>query len=285
MILVANADDAGIDVPRNDGILRAAERGIVRSASLLVTAPAAEDFARRARETPDLGVGLHWNLTEGAPLAGRLPSLTGEDGRFLPKRELARRAGRGILEPREAERELEAQWARAEALGIRPTHLDGHNHAHLFPGIAEAAVRVLPEGTWVRGRLPAVDAVRGSSAALLWPEDPYADRDSRARWIEALTARALGLGWTRFRMAARFEGLSLAPGFGAGELIALLASIRCAAEDVVELMTHPGEPAAGSVPFSASPDRRLELEALVDRRVAAFVREQGIRLASFGDLP
>jgi predicted glycoside hydrolase/deacetylase ChbG (UPF0249 family) len=278
MILVANADDAGVDRARNRGILKAAREGVVRSASLLVTFEAAADFAREARGVEALGVGLHANFSEGSPLVKGHRSLTGGDGRFPGKRELWKRAASGGVEPREAARELAAQLERLQALGIQPTHLDGHNHAHLFPGIAEAVAEVLPAGAWVR--LPRSP---GGAAASL-PDDLYAEVETKTRALEALAARALALGWSRFRSADRFEGLSLPPGYSAAELISLLRSIDCGADAVVELMSHPGETTGDSVPFSASADRRRELEALTDPCLLGFVSQWDIRLRSFGDL-
>jgi predicted glycoside hydrolase/deacetylase ChbG (UPF0249 family) len=79
----------------------------------------------------------------------------------------------------------------------------------------------------------------------------------------------------------------LPPGYDATALRALLADLlaSCAEEDVAEVMAHPGDPFPRSpIPFSRSPDRRAEVEALTAPEVLAFVRESGIRLASFGDL-
>lgn len=251
-VLVVNADDAGVDAARNRGILRAARAGAVRSASLLVGFPAAADFVAGGREVPGLAIGLHANFTEGTPLVRGHRTLAGPDGRFLGKAELLRRAEAGFVDPREARRELLAQLEACRALGFEPSHVDGHNHAHLFPGIAEALLETLPERFWVRVPLDAP-----APAPL--------------RHVPGLAARALALGFAKFRRADRVIGLDLMEGYAADDVVTRLG------EGVTELVVHPGEVDAASVPFSASPARAREVEALC----ALPARLSDVRIASF----
>ena len=279
MILVANADDAGVDLPRGRGILRAAREGIVRSASVLVGFPAAAAFVAAAREVEGLGLGLHLNLSEGRPLGPGGPSLVGEDGRFPGKRELWRRALSGRLDPAEVSQEVEAQWRALESLGVRPTHLDGHNHVHLLPCVRDALVHAVPERTWIRCPTPAPP-----DAAL--PEDPFDGGEALAQALAVLARDAVAAALGPFRRPRRFAGVRLAPGYRAADLAARLLGLAAEVEDdeVVEFMVHPGEPCGGSTPFSASEDRAREVEALTSEEVAAAVRGARIRLASFGHL-
>src|SRR5438552_1298467 len=62
--LIVNADDFGLSVGVNRGIIRAHEEGIVTSASLMVRWPAAAEAAAYARTAARLGVGLHVDLAE-----------------------------------------------------------------------------------------------------------------------------------------------------------------------------------------------------------------------------
>ena len=279
MILVANGDDAGVDLPRNRGILRAARQGILRSASLLVGLAASRDFVERSRSVEGLGVGLHINLTHGVPLATGHRTLVGKDGRFLAKRDLWRRSVKGELDPAEARREIEAQWNECQALGVQPSHVDGHNHVHLFPGVAEAFLEVIPAATWVR-----IPRARSRKTRRDRPPDPFADGEVLSATLGMLAEAAIASGWTRFRSADRCEGHSLRAGYDAAALIQLIDSVEKDGAGLVELMTHPGETCLDSVPYSAKRDRSLELEALTAAEVLTFVRERKIRLASFGEL-
>src|SRR5213596_1496396 len=78
--LIVNADDFGLTRGVSGGILAAHRHGIVSSTTVLVTGkPDREDVA--AARDSGLGIGLHVNLTLGAPLT-RGRSLV-EGGRFV----------------------------------------------------------------------------------------------------------------------------------------------------------------------------------------------------------
>src|SRR6185436_6771877 len=79
---------------------------------------------------------------EGEPLCGsqRVPSLCGENGRFLGGyTAFFRRYATGGVEMAEVEAELSAQVSRVLEAGIAPTHVNGHQHLHLVPAIARIA--------------------------------------------------------------------------------------------------------------------------------------------------
>src|SRR5207244_1596197 len=136
--LVVNADDFGLSDGVNRAISEAHAAGTVSSASLLVNAPGFADAVRRARAAPALGVGLHFNLTMGAPVspATAVPSLSDRrTGRFWSLSRLIARALSGRVDGAEVALECAAQIARAKSSGVRLTHLDGHQHTHVLPGI------------------------------------------------------------------------------------------------------------------------------------------------------
>jgi chitin disaccharide deacetylase len=62
--LIVNADDFGLSEGVNRGIIEAAEKGIVTSASLMVRQPAAAAAAAYARKLDRISVGLHLDLGE-----------------------------------------------------------------------------------------------------------------------------------------------------------------------------------------------------------------------------
>lgn len=114
--LIVNADDFGRSLATNAGIVRAHERGIVTSASLMVCWPAAAAAAAYASTRPELGVGLHFDLCEWEY-----------------------RAGEWILvyERGPAASELDLQLSRfRELMDRNPTHLDSHQHVHRDEPIA-----------------------------------------------------------------------------------------------------------------------------------------------------
>jgi len=108
--LIVNADDFGLSVGTNTGIVRSHELGIVTSASLMVHGPAAAEAAAYARMHPHLDLGLHVDLGEWAY----------RDGEWITLYERA---------PAAVEIEQQLEHFR-ELTGRDPTHLDSHQHVH-----------------------------------------------------------------------------------------------------------------------------------------------------------
>jgi predicted glycoside hydrolase/deacetylase ChbG (UPF0249 family) len=129
-LLVIHADDFGMDHSVDRAIEQALENHWVTSASILVPCPWFPEVVKYAREHPDADLGIHlalnseWTSYRWAPVASkdRVPSLLDKDG-YLPLTEtdVAKQA-----KPAEAELELHAQVDRAQAAGIRLSHLDTH---------------------------------------------------------------------------------------------------------------------------------------------------------------
>src|SRR5205807_3958311 len=67
--LIVNADDLGWTEGVNRGILEAFQGGIVTSGSLLANGVAFAEAVMAAKSAPGLGVGVHLNLSDGAPVA------------------------------------------------------------------------------------------------------------------------------------------------------------------------------------------------------------------------
>lgn len=271
--LVINADDFGFTEDINRGIIEAFAAGALRSTSIMVGMPAFDDAVQRARkEGAGLGVGLHFTLTAGAPLT-QAPSLVdAATGRFLRFPALLARALAGRVPRREVAEECAAQVQRARAAGLRLTHLDGHHHVHVVPGIREA-VRDVVEAE----RIPVVrrplEPIRGSRAG--WRRLPE-------RALLAFFSRELGAHW-RARTADHFAGSALlgAANFGA-LLIRLLDALP---SGTTELMVHPGyvpEPLPGNDPYAKQ--REVELGALTSAEVLARLHGGRIHLIHFGEL-
>jgi len=120
--LIVNADDFGLTVGVNRGVVRAHEEGIVTSASLMVRHDAARAAAREARSHPRLDLGLHLDLSEWAYRGGGWEVVYEV---VDPDNEAAVAA--------ELQRQLQAF---RDLVGRDPSHLDSHQHVHRSPGIA-----------------------------------------------------------------------------------------------------------------------------------------------------
>src|SRR5712692_2782801 len=80
--LIVNADDFGLTEQVSRGILDAHREGIVTSTTLMANGGAFDAAVTLARRSPRLRVGVHLNLTQGAPVspAFRIPTLVDTRG-------------------------------------------------------------------------------------------------------------------------------------------------------------------------------------------------------------
>jgi predicted glycoside hydrolase/deacetylase ChbG (UPF0249 family) len=271
--LIINADDFGLSEGINRGIIEALTAGALTSTSVMVGMPAFSDAARRARAFGDaLGVGLHFTLTVGRPLT-RASSLVDGAGDFLSLPALAARALAGRVRGRDVADECAAQIGLARDAGFRLTHLDGHHHAHLLPGI-RAAVRDVVQAE----RIP---AVRRPLERLLGV--PNWRRRLPERALIRVLARNVDRRRWNVATADHFVGSSL---LGARNFHdALTRTIVSLRPGTTELMVHPGyvpAPLPGNDAYTTQ--REAELRALTSRDVVALLQSGRIRLTHFGRL-
>ena len=177
------ADDYALSAAVSRGILKALEAGRLSATSVMTNRPDWPRAAKALARLPDAEIGLHLNLTLGAPLtaaptlaaAGRLPAIGAlMRARTLPGDELRR----------EIRAQIEAFGA---ALGRAPDYVDGHQHVQVLPAVRAALFDEL-DAAGLAGRI--------------WV------RDSGDRWARILARRttlpkALGLAWIARGFAAR----------------------------------------------------------------------------------
>lgn len=280
--LIVNADDFGYTAHINQGILAAHQRGIVSSTTVMVNMPHAPTGLEQAlEEAPQLGLGLHINLTEGQPVspAQRVTSLVDEDGRFFHIRRWPEVAAR--LESEDLYQEIAAQLERFQALiGRLPTHLDAHHHAaFLHPLALEATLTIAAEHNLpLRGFSPldisAAEVVRLVRTAMSYlPEDFVADLAGELR---AACQRSPAGYWPTY-----FENRFQSPTNTLGDLLNILTDVPRRPLPV-ELMCHPG---LGDDADVWEPDlHQRELEALCHPAAREVIDRLGIELITFGAL-
>lgn len=125
-LLIVNADDFGQSPGVNSGMIKAHERGIVTSASLMVRWPAADEAAAYGRDTRGLSIGLHVDLGEWAY----------RKEQWTPVYEVA-----SLEDANAVNAEVQNQLrAFRKLLGRDPTHLDSHQHVHCREPSVKAAL-------------------------------------------------------------------------------------------------------------------------------------------------
>jgi len=283
--LIVNADDLGWTAGVNRGIAEAHRHGIVTSTSLLANGCAFEDAVRSARAMPGLGVGVHLNLSDGAPIAPaeQVKSLLNEDGKFAGGPEsLLMRLTTKSLKPKQVEKEWDAQIEKVRGAGVRPTHLDGHKHVQMLPGLFGIALRL--------AKRHGIEAVRVShEASPLRTALSDGNESSGVTLKQGVQARGLKLLARDAREMAERAGIVTADYFcgiaqtgvltkaGVQKLLSILP------EGTTELMCHPGyaDDDLRKSHTRLQESRQAELQILTDKTIRKSIAELGIRLINY----
>jgi predicted glycoside hydrolase/deacetylase ChbG (UPF0249 family) len=197
--VILNADDLGLWPSVTDGILDAWAAGAISDSTAFANAPDLDAVLARAAAA-GLPVGVHLNLTYGAPLCdpAEVPSLVDARGRFMK-----RTAWPAPPPAEQARREWSAQIARVGAL-TAISHLDSHHHVHAYPEL-----------------LPVVAELAAAHRLPVRATDDASRRVLRAHGVPCPDA---------FSMAF----------YGEQATVETLIALAAAGEGILEIMTHPG---------------------------------------------
>lgn len=247
--LIVNADDLGLTPGVNRGILEAHQRGILTSTTAMVNMPAAEaGIQRLQREAPQVGIGLHINLTTGPSVlpAAQVPSLVQADGTFYyNSANPLERASQ--MQADEIAAEIRAQFERfVQLAGRKPDHLDSHHHAaYHIPAAFETLL----------------DLARAHHLPIRRAVD----------WLNEVSSGGPQVRWTDYFETSFYDS---------GVTVEDLADIlRYLPDGTTELMCHPGYNDGIRQGYAAQ--RETELASLTDPSIRALVEAEGIQLVTF----
>nr|XP_017497256.2 carbohydrate deacetylase isoform X1 [Manis javanica] len=292
--LVVTADDFGYCPRRDEGIVEAFLAGAVTSVSLLVNGAAAESAAELARRH-QIPTGLHANLSEGRPVgpARHGPSsLLSPEGFFLGKMGFREAVAAGDVALPQVREELESQLSRfRELLGRDPTHVDGHQHVHVLPGVCQVFAEALQAYRVRFTRLPMERGVGG----CVWLEAParaFASSVERDAQAAVGLFSHHGLRWTDAFVGLSTCGRHMSAHHVSGALARALEGIPTDYALTAELMAHPGYPSVppdggcgeGPDAFSCSWERLHELRVLTAPTLRARLAQDGVQLCTLQEL-
>ncbi len=271
--LIVNADDYGTNDKRNRGILQAAREGIVTSTSIIANLIEAGASVQNLKDGFGSRIGIHLNLTAGVPLAGRPRTLASPSGNFWDKKTVWRKALGGNFDLNEIEEEFTAQLDHLLRLGIKPDHIDGNNHIHVFPGITEKVAQLARALDIVSVRLP-------REPFFTWRQ--YVQQNAFKKSLFNRLSRSAASIFTRHGLYCQdnFAGIQF-------PVVAHLESLRSfmanLPEGTTELMCHPGYRDPKGSAFSGI-QREQELSVLTNKILLDDLRRFKIRLVSYSDM-
>lgn len=145
--LIVNADDYGLSEGVCLGILKAHRDGILTSTTCTMNMENIEKYLEMTKDYPNLGLGVHLNITVGKPLTN--VSFVDEKGNFKSRDTYKNREA--IVLQEELYQEWKAQIEKFikimghKLMGHKPTHLDSHHHVHLLNSNIDVALKLAHE--------------------------------------------------------------------------------------------------------------------------------------------
>lgn len=245
MRLIVNADDFGISKAINLGIIEAYNEGIVKSTTLMCNMEAVDHAIKLANENPGIGVGIHFVLTAGKPLAQGVDSLVDEEGNFLKSEGIEEKSKKDDIR-----KELECQFNKFLSYGIKPTHIDTHHHVHRIKKVFEVVEEIA-----IKNNLPV--RLMGETYDSI-----YKEIKSTSKFSESFYEKEMVTEDNLIRLLEEYKDF-----------------------ETVELMSHPGYLDQNILNrTSYTIERTIELETLVSRKVKEYIKENNIELISFSQL-
>ena len=264
--LIFTADDFGLHERVNEAVERAHLYGVLTAASLMVAAPAARDALARVRRLPELRVGLHLVLADGAALLPReaIPALVGPEGRFGD--DMVRDGFRFFCLPyvrKQLALEIRAQFEAFAKTGLPLDHVNTHKHFHLHPTVLGLILEIGRDYGMRAMRLPC------ESNEPLWLKP----------WIGLVRDRLDHAGIAHNDYVV---GISRTGQMTEGVLLDTLARLP---DGVGEIYCHPATAGEGALSAGMRDYRHAdELAALLSPRVAAAIEAAGATRGGFADV-
>lgn len=157
--LITNSDDFGLTKSITDAIIDTHLNGIMTSTTLMANMEGRDYAIQKAKEISTLGVGIHYNLTEGTPLSEphKIHLLLNSEGKFKSNAEQRKNLLLGKEKLKQVELELSNQLSYLLDNGLEPTHFDSHHHITGTPIAFRASMNVANKYGIKKARITSID--------------------------------------------------------------------------------------------------------------------------------
>jgi len=280
--VIFTADDFGLSPSLNQAVALAHGFGLLRCASLMPGAPAADQALELSRDLPGLCLGVHLTLIQGRAVLPpeAIPRLVDAEGRF-PKNPV-RTGWRYYFEPGllpDIRRELRAQIEAVLAGGLPVWHLNSHLNLHLHPRLAPLVVDLAREY-----RIPTLRLAREDwrTTLSLAPTGPF-PKMALGGIFALLSRRARRLAHAAGLLVNdHLFGLTHHGRLTEDYLVGLASRLR---PGVTEIYSHPAV-AVDQTLREAAPAyaRQGEFAALVSPRLKEALESAGVEVTDFREL-
>ncbi|MBI3035077.1 ChbG/HpnK family deacetylase [Candidatus Woesearchaeota archaeon] len=270
--LIVTADDFGYSRNVNKAIIRCFKEGIVTSTSLIVNTTYFQESINLLKQNKNLDVGLHINLTEFKPLT-KNKTLAGKNGEFIGKTKWFGGYYKNA-DKKEVEDEIEAQILKAVSKGLKITHINGHNHIHIFPNVIDIILRLAKKYKIRCIRIPN-EKVANKHQKL---SNELKKRNMLAKFSKMAKTKILK---NKLRVTNAFYGILNMNDMNFNKLSMILNSIK---NGTSELMTHPAYIDKKGDIFHSSRQRESEIKLMTSDKIMKLIKKRRINLVNFAQI-
>jgi len=263
--LIINADDYGFSEKTNQGIIEAYTKGGISDLSIMAVGTAFEDGIKRLKENSITTAGIHVCLTTD------LRPLRME---YFPKNcfSLFKDIVLGRVKKRKIYAEIKAQIKKVKEQGINISHIDSHEHVHMFLPITGVFMRIADEEKIPYTRYP------NEKIDLRFAKEPV----NFIRSIMLKTMCFFSKNTIKRKISGNFFGH-----FHSGSITKkdVQEWLRQMPAKVNELGCHPGYDEKSSRKKDIwRKNAQKELDIFTDKEVIAQIKNFRIKTVSFKDL-
>lgn len=130
--IIVTADDYGMCDVVDTAIDAGIENGIITTTNVMTNMESLSNAKDLRERYPNVSVGIHWNVTTGTPILSpdEIPTLVNGKN-FYTLSEFKKRYSKGLINPQDLEKELEAQYALFEQTCGKPDYWNTHENSSL----------------------------------------------------------------------------------------------------------------------------------------------------------
>lgn len=265
--LIVTADDFGYSKNANRAIIKCFRKGIVTSTSLLANTKYFGESIRLLKLNKNLDVGLHINLTEFKPLT-KAETLADAEGNFIGKEKWIKEHFRNVDE-NYIEEELEAQINKVISSGLKITHINGHNHIHVFPKVIDAVLKLAKKHKIKYVRMPYEKNIRLHKKGIASVISKFL-KPARSKMLK-----------NKLKATDAFYGILNMHDMHFSKLSEILSTIG---NGTSELMVHPAYINKKGDVFHQSKQRENEIRLLTSKKTMQAIKNLKIMLTNFSQL-